>query len=169
MSDGTRRHPHVVNIDEIEMEADQTGTRFAHRERRLGRAVGATGIGCRWYEVPPGCTAFPFHYHCVNEEALYILDGEGTLRIGEQKVPLRPGDYVALPTGPASAHQLLNTGAAPLRYLCLSTLSRAEVCGYPDSRKLAAMATPAPGAPASLQVIFREETTVDYYDREDID
>jgi uncharacterized cupin superfamily protein len=169
MGDGTRRHPNVVNIDEIEPELDETGKRFVHRARRLGRAAGGSGIGCRWYEVPPGCTSFPFHYHCMNEEALYILEGEGTLRIGEKKVAVRPGDYVALPTGPEAAHQLLNTGSAPLRYLCLSTMSTVEVCGYPDSRKVAAMAAPAPGASPSLRSIFREESTVDYWEREDID
>src|SRR5690242_4639516 len=110
MSEQSRRHPNVVNVSELEANKREKGTRFALASKGLGLAAGATGIGCSWYEVPPGRTAFPMHYHCANEEAAFILEGEGTLRIGDKTVPIRPGDYIALPTGPENAHQLQNTG-----------------------------------------------------------
>ncbi len=161
MSD-TRRHPNVVNLSEIPVQAAPPhGDKFAYSARRLGPTVGARQIGCAWYEVPPGKTSFPFHYHCANEEAIYILDGEGTLRIGEARVPVRGGDYIALPTGPDGAHQLLNTGDAPLRYLCFSTQEPVEVVGYPDSNKVGAMAM-KDGA-LVLRKIFPGDATTDYF------
>ncbi|HEY2743742.1 MAG TPA: cupin domain-containing protein, partial [Polyangia bacterium] len=135
-----RRHSRVVNVDEVEPKPSEKGTRFGATRRHLGIATGATGLGCTHYEVPPGRTAFPHHFHCLNDEAIYILEGEGTLRLGDERIAVRPGDYVTIPPGPATAHQLENSGARPLRYLCFSTLKSADIVGYPDSKKLAAMA-----------------------------
>lgn len=160
-----RRHPNVVNIAEIEPRGFTKGERFALQTRPLGRATGARGIGCSLYEVPPGRTAFPNHYHCANEESIYVLEGSGTLRIGEDTVEVGPGDYATFPVGPGHTHQLLNTGDNPLRYLCFSTMIPTEVVGYPDSRKVGAFGSPGTG-PQWLRVMVREGTLLDYYDGE---
>jgi uncharacterized cupin superfamily protein len=161
MSD-TRRHPNVINLAEISPQPGmQHGDRFAFSARRLGPAVGGRQLGCSWYDVPPGKTAFPFHFHCANEEAMYVLEGEGTMRIGDARVPIRAGDYIALPVGLDGAHQLLNTGDAPLRYLCFSTMHPVEVAGYPDSDKIGAMAM-KDGAPM-IRKIFPASATTDYF------
>ena len=169
MPDTPRRHPNVVNLSEVKGAPFSRGKRFGFTNKVLGRATAAQGIGCSWYEVPPGRAAFPNHFHCSNEEALFILDGTGTLRIGSESVELRAGDYVALPPGPDCSHQLLNNGDAPLRYLCLSTQLRTEVVGYPDSKKIAAMGMPpsAGSQPFWIRAIFEEKSAVDYYLGED--
>jgi uncharacterized cupin superfamily protein len=172
MSPAGRRHPNVVNVSELEPKAASKGTRFGFSTRTLGYETGARGIGCSWYEVEPGRTAFPSHYHCANEEAVFVLEGEGTLRIGTASVPLRTGDYVTLPPGPAHAHQLVNTGSGPLRYLALSTLHTTEVVGYPDSGKIGVRAAPNDESMFKqpwLRELFRQGTGVDYYDGEKID
>jgi uncharacterized cupin superfamily protein len=47
---------------------------------------------------------------------------------------VRPGDWIALPPGPAHAHQMVNSSAAePLVYLCVSTMHGVEIVEYPDS------------------------------------
>jgi uncharacterized cupin superfamily protein len=165
MNTVTRRHPNVVNLTELEAGGFGKGERFALANRALGRATGARGIGCSWYEVPPGKTAFPNDYHCANEESLYVLEGSGTLRIGQDEVPVGPGDYATFPVGPACTHQLLNTGTGPLRYLCFSTLLPTEVVGYPDSKKISAMGYTAAGEPM-VRIMVRQESGVDYYDGE---
>jgi uncharacterized cupin superfamily protein len=167
-----RRHAAVIHLSEAPTRTVEKGKRFGFTGRILGQAAGGAGLGCSWYEVPPGRTAFPAHYHCATEEAIFVLEGEGTLRIGAEKVPVHAGDYVALVPGPDHAHQLVNTGAAPLRYLCMSTLVRADVVGYPDSKKVGAMGV-APawkfGTPPLVRIICREDTALDYYDGEAID
>ena len=110
---------------------------------------------------------------CAEEESIFILEGEGTLRLGPERIAVGPGDYIALPPGPDGAHQLLNTGAGPLRYLCFSTVQRVEIVGYPDSQKIGTRAHP-PGAEIDLSRAwfrqrFRVAPTLDYYDGEDID
>jgi uncharacterized cupin superfamily protein len=137
-----RRHSQVVNLDELAGHT-MTGDPIAATMKQLGAATGGGMLGCTYYEVPPGRSGFPYHFHCVNEEALFVLEGQATLRLGSEEVPVRAGDYVALPVGPGSAHQLRNTGAAPLRYLCLSTLQPTEVAVYPDMGTLGVMAAPS--------------------------
>lgn len=165
MPELTRRHPNVVNTSELEAGGFSRGTRFAMSNYVLGQATGARSIGCSLYEVPPGKTAFPTHYHCANEEAIYVLEGTGKLRIGADEVTVGSGDYATFPTGPAHAHLLLNTGSTPLRYLCFSTLISTEVVGYPDSGKIGAMSFSATGQP-HVRRMFRESSHVDYYDGE---
>lgn len=165
MNAASRRHPNVVNVTELQAGGFEKAGRFALANRPLGRATGARGIGCSWYEVPPGRTAFPNHYHCANEESVYILEGSGTLRIGAGEVPVGPGDYATFPVGPAHTHQLLNTGNAPLRYLCFSTLQPTEVVGYPDSKKIGAISYTATGEP-QVRIMVRQDSGVDYYDGE---
>lgn len=87
-------------------------------------------------ELDPGKTAWPFHYHSANEEALFVLTGEAMLRLGRRQLSVRAGDYVALPVGPDDAHQLTNTGSEVVRYLVISTMTVPDVCVYPDAGKV---------------------------------
>jgi uncharacterized cupin superfamily protein len=166
-----RRHPHVVNLAEVEAKPSMAtaGSKFGATTRQLAAPAGGRGIGCSWYEVEPGKTAFPFHWHAANEEVVYVLEGEGTLRMGEARVPVRAGDYIAMPPGPDGAHQLLNTGSAPLRYLCFSTMHSVEVVGYPDSKKIGAVAREPGATKPWLRQLHFEENQKGYFDREEID
>lgn len=147
----------------------EKGTRFGCNAKRLGVATGAEAIGCNWFEVPPGRTAFPKHHHHANEESLFVLEGTGTLRIGDDEVAVGPGDYATFPVGAATSHQLINTGDEPLRYLCFSTLHRVEVVGYPDSGKTGAAVWGGPDEPAVVRALFKTGESLDYYDGEEID
>ena len=163
----TRRHPHVINVSEIEPVERLTGTQFGFKARLIGEHVGARGIGSSLYEIPPGRAAFPCHFHCANEEAMFVLEGQGTVRIGAERITIGPGDWITFPIGPDSAHQVINSGTRPLRFLALSTKSTAEVVGYPDSKKVLATGA-APGwtfgeSPPWLRVIVEESAAVDYF------
>jgi uncharacterized cupin superfamily protein len=157
-----RRHPNVVNKDELEPTPLDKG-KHVGSIRRFGPAANNQQIGCSIMEVPPGKISFPFHYHCMNEEALYILSGTGTARIGERRVPVRAGDWIAFPVGPDHAHQMINDGDAPLVYLMLSTSHKCEVVGYPDSKKWGYAAGSDLTKPWVRQL---SRDTLDYWDGE---
>lgn len=164
-----KRHERVTNIEEVEPMTRENG-RFASSIRTLGGTTGTVEIGCNHFEVAPGKTAFPHHYHCGIEEAIFVLEGSGQLRIGEDRVPVRTGDFVALPAGPEHAHQLLNDSDAPLRYLCISNRAKADVVAYPDSGKIGAMAAADPARwfqTTTVRAIFFENSGVGYFDGED--
>lgn len=167
------RHPNVVNLKEVKSRTQEKGTRFGFENKRLGDAAQSQGLGCGWFEIQPGRTAFPHHFHCANEEAIYILEGEGDIRIGEATVKVGAGDYIALPPGPEHAHSLANTGQAPLRYLCISTTQSTEVVYYPDSKKFGAFGSPAHSgslfSSAWILKMMKDGENVDYYEGERID
>jgi uncharacterized cupin superfamily protein len=160
----TRRHPNVVNIDEVEANTMEKGK---HRvsARRLGPQAGNAQLGATLTEVPPGAISFPLHYHCMNEEAIYVVSGTGTARIGNERISVRPGDWIALPVGPEHAHQMINDGDVPLVYLCVSTAHKCEVVGYPESKKVGYWGGPSPLQPWIRQ-ISRDGESLDYWDSE---
>lgn len=160
----TRRHPNVVNLSEVEPVSIERGEHRILR-RRLGAAAGGEQLGASLCELPPGARSYPLHWHGANEEAIYVVSGRGTARIGTAEVAIGPGDYLAFPTGPTHAHQLVNDGAAPLVYLCVATEHRCEVVGYPDSNKLKAIAGETWEAPW-VSHTTRPEAELDYWDGE---
>ncbi len=159
-----RRHPNVVNQDEVAPRTTEQG-KHRYTTRTFGPHAGNAQLGGTLTEVPPGAISYPFHYHCANEEALYILSGTGTCRIGESRVAIRPGDWLAFPVGPTHAHQIINDGDVPLVYLALSTSIRCEVVGYPDSNKTAMAAGPS-FKDAWVRQIARSGESLDYWDNE---
>lgn len=133
--------------------------------RRLGAAAGGQLIGANLTEVPPGAVSFPFHYHCATEEAVYVLSGSGTARIGDARVAVGAGDWIAFPPGPEHPHQMINDGTEPLVYLCVSaSIQKVDVVGYPDSKKVAA--TAGTFEKPVHRWISRQGESLDYWDGE---
>ena len=89
------------------------------------------------YEIPPGKSAYPYHYHMKDEESFHILSGAGTLRMPQGERPVTAGDFLYFPAGPEGAHKLTNTGTEPLFYIDFDVIHDLDVCVYPDSDKLA--------------------------------
>jgi len=157
-----------MNLDQAEFDDVEDNGLYTSRRASLGRHIGARQLGYNLTVVPPGKAQCPYHNHHAEEEMFFILEGEGELRFGTERHPLRANDVIACPTGgPEVAHQIINTGRTDLRYLSISTMASIEVCEYPDSQKVGVWAS-APGQPGEtgLRKLFRAENTVEYYDRE---
>ena len=178
MSDERR----VVRADDREWTETEHGE-TAFRRAQLGAAAGGEKLGCSLYELPPGKRSWPLHYHTANEEAFYVLSGEGLLRTGDvhrtksdelietdgsgdgdgDGIDLAPGDYVACSVGEDGAHQMVNDGDEPLRYLALSTMEEPDITIYPESGKVGLFAGAAPGGPKA------ERTLSKYVSGEEVD
>jgi uncharacterized cupin superfamily protein len=162
--------PNVVGDGDLEWEEQSHGEKFGYRRKQLGSAAGGEKLGCSLYEVPPGRRAFPYHYHLANEEAIYVLEGSGTLRIGEEEIRVSKGDYVVLPRRAEAAHQLVNSSESVLRYLCFSTMVEPDVMVYPDSGKIGIFGGAAPGGPKEKRTFskfLRGDAEVGYYEGEE--
>ena len=131
----------VVNIDELQLEHFVKGQSYETRAARIGPLVAARDLGYSYDVVPPGKRSCPFHSHRAEEEMFFIVRGKGLLRYGSETRPIRAGDVICCPVGgPETAHQIVNDSDADLAYLSVSTMSPAEVCEYPDSKKIGAFA-----------------------------
>jgi uncharacterized cupin superfamily protein len=163
-------HPRVVGESDLEWSEHSHGERFGSRRKQLGLSAGGKKLGCSLYEVPPGRRAWPYHYHLANEEAIYVLEGSGNLRIGGEEIRVSEGDYVALPARAEAAHQLITSSASVLRYLCFSTMIEPDVMVYPDSGKVGIFGGAAPGGSKQMRTFskfLRGDTEVGYYDSEE--
>ncbi len=154
-----------VNLDELAFDDIENNGYYTSRRARFSAAIGARQLGYNLTELPPGKSQCPFHAHRAEEEMFFILEGEGELRFGDRRYPIRRHDVIACPTGGAeTAHQIINTGSTTLRYLAVSNLADVEICEYPDSNKVGVFAT-TPGAPG-LRELHRSTASLDYYDGE---
>ena len=164
------KHENVVSGKDLDWEESAHGDKFASKRKQLGAPAGGKMLGCSLFRLEPGKVAYPAHTHYGNEEAVYVLDGRGSMRLGDEKIPVEAGDYIAMPVA-AAAHQLINDSDAPLEYLCISTMVHPEVVYYPDSDKVGMMAGSAPGGDSAKRLLggfgfYRKDSRVNYYDGE---
>jgi uncharacterized cupin superfamily protein len=165
------KKPRIVNLHELQaVHSRSHGTKYESKHAVVGATLGAKKLGYNLTELPPGKTAFPYHFHHVNEEVFLVLEGEGTLRWPGGKSPLKAGDLIGCPPGPEGAHQILNTGTGRLVYLALSTLLDTDVFEYPDSGKYGLVAgrpAHAPREEAAIALFAFKKDAVDYWEGEE--
>lgn len=155
----------TMNLDEIAFDDVEENGLYSSSRGQISDHIGAKKLGYNLTVLPPGKAQCPFHCHHGEEEMFLILEGEGELRFGKERFPLRKHDVIACPPGgPEVAHQIINTGKATMRYLSVSTIAEVDTCEYPDSRKVIIVA--GPRGQRVLRKMFRAEDAVDYYDRE---
>jgi uncharacterized cupin superfamily protein len=169
----------ILNIAEVEFRKVGHGTnmpgaenapeKFSAQVGDIGRRIGSQKLGYNLTVVPPGKHAWPFHNHRVNEEMFFVLEGQGEVRIGHETFPIKKGDVIAHPPGGTdTAHQIVNTSNAELKYLAVSTRMMPEICDYPDSSKFAVMTMEAgtDGKPQFWRFVAREGSSLNYFDGE---
>lgn len=105
---------------------------------QLSDRVGMQRAHLSLARVPPGRESFVPHAHSVQEEFLFILEGEGVALIGEQRVRVGPGDYLGFPTD-GTVHHLTNTGTVDLVYLMGGERTAVEVAHFPTLGRTAVM------------------------------
>ncbi len=159
----------VRNIDEVPLERFERAPMY---DTRCGGVIGprvagtaARDLGAGYDILAPGRISCPYHSHHAEEEMFVILEGEGTLRVAGEMIPIRAGDVIDIPPGPGYPHQIINTSNAPLRYLSISTQKSPEVCEYPDSGKYGVY-TRKQGGIVNGRRIHRAESDLDYWDGE---
>jgi uncharacterized cupin superfamily protein len=156
--------PPIINIDTVARTGFGQGDAFAASLARLGPVLGMEKLGCTLVELEPGKKAWPYHLHYGAEELFIVLEGKGSLRYDDMEHDITTGDIIYTPPGEGTAHQIINTSKARLRYLALSTMETPELCYYPDSGKYGAYAF-KPGAPRKA-FIAREGSAAQYWDGE---
>lgn len=157
-------HDIAIEPQTLALDHWTQGTLYESSDTRLGPRLGLTALGLSYSEVPPGKSGCPFHNHHAEDELFVILAGEGTYRFGETRIAVRAGQVLGAPRGgPETAHQLINTGTVPLRYLSVSSKAAVDICEYPDSGKfLSKSFDPATGEQRFDRMVSGSGT-VDYW------
>jgi uncharacterized cupin superfamily protein len=130
-----QRPPTIVNVGDVDAFENRRGD-VAHAGRDLGRTVGSRRSGLRHLVVEPGALTYPPHCHSAEEELFVMLEGTGTLLLGDEQYPVRAGSVVARPPGTGVAHAF-RAGDEPLTLLAYGTREPNDICFYPRSSKVA--------------------------------
>ena len=81
----------ILNLSDIsEYETSDEGP-FKEKYSGISEKIGAKKLGYSVVILEPGFKVCPFNNHHVNEEMFLILQGEGTLRFGENEATLWGG------------------------------------------------------------------------------
>ena len=57
----------------------------------------------------------PLHKHVFHSETIYILEGTGLMRLGDEEFDVKPGDFIKVPEG--APHAVKTTSEKPLKAL----------------------------------------------------
>jgi len=158
----------ITSMDEITPELHNAHTRNEHYKSEVTPGaqkyeVNSPNEGNQtvvaFYTLPPGKSAYPFHYHTSNEEVFYIISGSGILETSDENIPVRPGCVMVFPVGKTGAHKLTNTGDTDLVYLDYDVMHDVDVAFYPDSGKIGVWGM-------GINQVYRTEDQVGYYEGE---
>ena len=108
-------------------------SRVLPREKlALGDALGLTRFGVNLTTLAPGRESSIRHHHSHEDELVYVLEGELVLRTDAGEQRLTAGMCAGFPAGSGDAHQLVNRGDAPARYLEIGSRDPDDAVEYPD-------------------------------------
>jgi uncharacterized cupin superfamily protein len=125
------RPPRIANVTE--------GIRHEIRpgavDLDLGGSVGSERTGLSQVTLEPGRDGYPPHCHSADEEIFVILEGSGTVFLGDDEASVRSGHVVARPPGTRVAHSF-RAGDEGMRYLAYGTREPNDIAYYPRSNKI---------------------------------
>lgn len=108
-------------FDYRDVEAEEAGEGYRIRIRWLiTQETGAENFAMRLFEIEPGGYT-PLHSHPWEHE-VFILEGRGLVKGGEEEHPFKGGDVIFISAG--ELHQFRNEGKQVIRLLCLIPYQR---------------------------------------------
>lgn len=145
-------------IADVPWEEFSRGARFGMRYQHLSSFGGGKQIGVANEVLAPGRQANPLHYHMLEEEHVFVLEGSLTLRLGDKSYIMPAGHYVCFPAGQKVGHALFNHTKEPCRYLIIGNPHPHDVAVHPESGRVSVKLT-GEG--------YRKSAVMDYW--EDVD
>lgn len=126
---------------DVERAPESRGTRYppqfaapcrGRAWRRLGDAAGLTQFGVNRLVLPPGGWSSQRHWHALEDEFVWVLEGEVVLVDDAGEHPMRPGDCAGFPAGDRNGHHFINRSGAEAVLLVVGSRNEADHGEYPD-------------------------------------
>jgi uncharacterized cupin superfamily protein len=131
----SQRPSTIVALDDVSGEDFSGGGDVVAVRRDLGDVLESKRTGVGHLVVAPGALSGPPHCHAAEEELFYVLDGTGTLLLGDEEHPVRAGSVVARPPGTGVPHAF-RAGDGPLTLLAFGTREPNDIVFFPRSGKV---------------------------------
>jgi uncharacterized cupin superfamily protein len=107
----------------------------AASDRDLGRTAGSERTGLCHVALEAGKPGAQHHCHSAEEEIFVVLEGGGTVYLGDEEAPIRAGHVLGRPPGTGVAHSF-RAGPEGMTYLAYGTREPADIAYYPRSNKI---------------------------------
>jgi uncharacterized cupin superfamily protein len=101
-------------------------------KRRLAAACGLKNLGVNLVTLGPGGQSALRHWHTLEDEFVYVLEGEVVLVTDEGEQTLRAGTCAGYPAGSKNGHHFVNRSQKPAKYLEMGTNVPGDTAFYPD-------------------------------------
>ena len=101
-------------------------------KRKLGDACGLTRFGVNLVTLGPGGQSALRHWHTLEDEFVYVLEGEVALVTDAGEQLLKAGTCAGYPAGARDAHHFVNRSEGPARYLEIGSRIPGDRAFYPD-------------------------------------
>jgi len=102
--------------------------------KSLGDLTGLNGFGFHIIEIQPGHGSSQMHMHYCEDECVYVLEGEAEAFIGDERYPVKAGDFIGYRAG-GEAHALFNNSDSLFRCIVVGQRLEHDVCDYPKVNK----------------------------------
>src|SRR5512134_1484232 len=103
------------------------------REKRpLGEHFGLANFGVNLTRLAPGAASSLRHAHTLQDEFVYVVEGNPVLVTNDGEEWLSPGMCVGFPHGTGNAHHLVNRTRADVLYLEVGDRTPGDSASYPD-------------------------------------
>lgn len=150
----------ITNANEIEAKHQNMHKDYEYYKKTIINGGERHKCNAAIYEISPGKSAYPYHYHYQSEELFYIISGTGRLRTPDGERTVKAGDILFFPASEKGAHKLTNlSDIEKLIYLDFDTYHSPEICFYPDSDKINVFGK-------GFRRVIKSDMEADYYDGE---
>ncbi|MEM7100723.1 MAG: cupin domain-containing protein [Pseudomonadota bacterium] len=131
--------PHIKRATDIAQMPEkvvqhQFNDNAVRHTRSLTPETGMQRIGVHLVRLEPGRDSTTHHFHDGDEEFIYVLEGRGTARIGDEYIEIGAGDFMGFPA-PSPAHSMHNSGEEDLVYLMGGEANAWDTVHYPDQAR----------------------------------
>src|SRR5438477_10350628 len=101
-------------------------------KRRLAAACGMKNLGVNLVTLGPGGQSSVRHWHTLEDEFVYVLEGEVTLVTSSGEQLLKAGMCAGYPAGKRDAHHFVNRSTRPAQYLEIGNRIDGDPPLHPD-------------------------------------
>ena len=101
-------------------------------KRRLAAACGMKNLGVNLVTLGPGGQSSVRHWHTLEDEFVYVLEGEVVLVTNSGEQTLKAGMCAGYAAGNRDAHHFINRSQKPAKYLEMGTNVPGDTAFYPD-------------------------------------
>ena len=113
-------------------------SRMAGREKRvLGDVFSLSNFGVNLTRLAPGALSALRHAHSLQDEFVYILQGNPMLITDAGETQLHPGMCAGFKAGTGDGHQLVNRSGEEVVYLEVGDRTPGDSASYPDEDLMA--------------------------------